>query len=206
MAKRERAPETQAKPIEAVELPLAHRTTENGADAYLLSPWPPRAKISIFQVETFSGIKFAAAAGVLTIALANGIAEYRKSEDQGDDATVIIFDLEDGSSFEPMPEVEGSANGTSAEPAEVDESVPEVLDTAAEDASARYSAPPMRLSERVSAAVRAATKASDHSRHAALHQLESAIGEFRRRCQDAVPLFDDGSIEHDILTSIATEL
>lgn len=63
-----------------------------------------------------------------------------------------------------------------------------------------------RLSEQVTAAAREATRTGDHARHAGLHALESAIGDFKRACATGAPFFAEDSVENAVLLEIVNSL
>lgn len=87
------------------------------------------------------------------------------------------------------------------------EKVADVIDTRAEgEGEDAQKFARTRLSEQVTAAAREATRTGDHARHAGLHQLESAIGDFKRACATGAPFFAEDSVENAVLLEIVNTL
>jgi hypothetical protein len=117
-----------------------------------------------------------------------GVGEEPKQEGEGDDPA-------------PLPQ------GDPGDETQSDGDDPVThIDTRADDPETDAPVARKRISDVVTEAARAATKASDHARHAELHKLETAIGEFKRACAAGVDQFDEGSDVRGALNAIASEL
>lgn len=82
----------------------------------------------------------------------------------------------------------------------------DVIDTRADDVADEPEFARTRLSEQVTAAAREATRTGDHARHAGLHTLEAAIGEFKRACATGASFFAEDSVETAVLLEIVNSL
>jgi len=174
------------KEIVPAKIVFETRQIDGENKVFVLSPWPAFA---VFVVEAFATSDFVKLDGdELKITVANGTATYEKFS-TGLDAKEgeVVFKLVD-STFEPLAGAgqEGMVIDTHAEGEEPYKRV--------------------RLSETIAAETRSAMRASDMHRHAGLHALDTAFGEFKRACKTGAEFFPEDSSERAALLEIVDEL
>jgi hypothetical protein len=170
------------------------REVDGENKVFVLAPWPA---LAVFGAEALATCEFAKADGdELKIAVANGAATYKKFS-TGVDAREdeVFFKLVD-SAFEPLADEEDVTDNA-------DDQDDMVLDTRAEAEEAYKRT---RLSDTIVKDVREAMKTSDMQRHAGLHALESAFGDFKRACTAGAAFYAEDSSERAALLEIVDEL
>jgi hypothetical protein len=197
---------TETKPIVFTVIEI-----DGTPKVFVNEPWPQFTSVDYDAVAAANTGLVHIDGDSLKFTAANGTAEYLKTETEGENP---LYELVD-STFEPMPgveqeepEAEATALAPPEEPVQEDGEEPLVIDTHAEDAplASEVFEPRKTFGQVVAAEVRAAHLRNDAAGHAALHNFDIALGDFKRAAQQVLPSLPKESELAQIIESIVADL